>query len=72
LFDLENRTLTFAGKESTIARWEVWFQTPVGLMTTLTDALNACTQNDFPPNQVIVPVPVAVDADGRYEIIIRA
>lgn len=55
------------GKTFPILRWEVWFQTIMGLHKTLPDALIHASNHDMPP-EIIRPVTVAV-ADGMYEAV---
>lgn len=58
-------------RSRTIDRWAVWFRTPVGLHSELSAAINWCTKNDMNPDLMIVPVPVAVAANGMYEAVSR-
>jgi len=44
--------------------------TPVGVIDNLDETLTKCTECDWPPD-IIIPVPVAIDEAGRYEIISR-
>lgn len=71
MFDLNGPSLTFNESEVRIKTWEVWFMTPKGLVTDFTEAKNICLANDWEPNLVISPVPVAIDEAGRHEIILR-
>lgn len=71
MFDLEKRTLIQGGNELPIVRWEVWFLTPKGLANVLGDAIDVCQSIDMDPAACIVPVPVAIDNAGRYEVIMR-
>jgi len=71
MFNLEEESLTFGGKTAPIVTWAVWFSTPFGLIEHLQEASARCLENDMKPNAVIAPVPVAIDAEGRYEIIMR-
>jgi len=71
MFNLETKTLNQNGKELPIKQWVVWFQTPIGLVTDYDEAIQRCKECDFDPNAVISPVPVALDIDDRYEIIMR-
>ena len=54
-----------------INRWEVWFQTPMGLYETFEEAQKMCVANDWLPSLMIVPVPVALDHEDNYEISTR-
>lgn len=71
MFDLVEGTLTFGNRTLPIVKWEVWFMTPFGLIEHLKDACARCAQNEIEPNGMISPVPVALDSDERYEIIVR-
>jgi len=71
MFNLTERTLIFGGKTLPIVKWEVWFMTPFGLIADLQEANQRCIDNDMNPNQVVSPVPVALDSDERYEVILR-
>jgi len=61
----------FDGKMLPIKRWEVWYQTPFGIIDSLDLAVSKCLENDLDPNALIAPCPVAIDEAGRYEIIVR-
>lgn len=58
-----------SGKESPVIRWEVWFQTPMGVTDDLAIAVGMCTDNDMPAQLVIRPVAVAIAEDETYEVI---
>lgn len=72
MFDLKNQTLTQGRQTLPIKSWQVFFQCPKGLCTTLEEAIDACEASDWDPNLVICPVCVALDEAGRYEIIMRS
>jgi hypothetical protein len=71
VFDLEKGTLTQYQKECPIVEWQVWYVIPKGVTDSIQEAIRICQENDWGPNAVIQPVPVAIDEDGRYEIIVR-
>ena len=51
-----------------IARWEVWFRTPLGLCRTLDEAKAACATHEMAAQFSIMPVPVAVTATLYEEV----
>ena len=54
---------------STINRWEVWFAVPMlGLFSKRQEAIKACEDVDWDPNEVILPTPVAIDDEDYYEV----
>lgn len=71
MVDVANQTLRFKGKTLPITAFVVWFMTPFGLIDNLDEAVDKCNENDVPPQAVIVPVPVAIDEEGRYEMVVR-
>ena len=72
MFDLGKGTITFDRKPLPIKKWEVWFMCPFGVIDNLLEAIEKCLENDMMPERIIVPVPVAIDEAGRYEIIVRS
>lgn len=71
MFHLTNKTLTFDSKPLPIKQFTVWFITPMGLIERIDDAIEKCKESDMDPELCIVPVPVAIDEAGRYEVIVR-
>ena len=71
MFDLENQIITFTNRPLPIVKWEVWFMTPFGVIDSIEGAISKCREMDMEPRRVIMPVPVAIDEAGRYEIIVR-
>jgi hypothetical protein len=68
MYNLPERTITLRGKEHPILAFEVWFQTPVGLFANVEDASKHLQGMDFDPRLCMVPVTVAIAADGIYEV----
>jgi hypothetical protein len=68
MYSIKDKTLTIQGQTTSIERWEVWFQTPFGLIENLDDAIIRVESSDCDPNFTIVPVVVAI-AGSRYEVI---
>jgi hypothetical protein len=60
MIDLREDHLRFGDKDERIIKWEVWFQTPVGLTQNLPEAREICQKLDLIPEMAIVPVPVAI------------
>jgi hypothetical protein len=58
------------GKFEPIIRWEVWFQTPFGLIHDFQKAKQRVESADLDPDSTIVPVPVAISSNV-YEVVIR-
>ncbi len=67
-YHLKTPTMMFADE---INRWEVWFQTPIGLFSDFKEAEKLCIANDWLPSRMIVPVPVALDHEDNYEVSTR-
>ena len=68
MINLADRTITLKGKTTTIEDFAVWFRTPFGLHASLDTALAAVREGDLDPKHTVVPVAVAVGADGTtYE-----
>lgn len=59
-----------SGKPEPIKEWVVAFQTIEGLFTTLDEAVASAEKCGYPVT-MIQPVPVALDAQGHYEVCIR-
>jgi hypothetical protein len=59
-----------SGKMLAIEKWEVWFQTPFGLINDFKEAKQRVESADLDPDSTIVPVPVAISG-GVYEIVVR-
>ncbi len=57
-------------KPEPIAKWVVYFQTPKGLYSELHEAVESAESIGF-PLEAIQPVPVALDAQGHYEVCVR-
>ena len=70
MINLETKTIKHGDGEQPIKKWVVMFQTPFGLCDTLEEAQTLCMANDWLPNLMIVPIPVAVGID-TYEISVR-
>ena len=52
-----------------IDRWEVWFLVPMsGVFKDRVEAIKICKDLDWSPNEVIIPVPVAISHDETYEV----
>lgn len=71
MISFSDEELSLNGKPSTITEWQVWFQTPFGLMQSFREAVQKCKENELDPDLVIQPVPVARDQIGRYEVVMR-
>lgn len=67
MISLVDRTISRGGRVWPVARCEVWWRTPLGLHTTLDDALAACKPLEMDPRFSVVPVAVAVAEDGTHE-----
>lgn len=67
MIDIARGYITIQGKEEEIKKFEVWFQTPFGLLEARIDAVNRCLGNDMDPTQCIRPVSVAV-SESSYEV----
>ena len=59
--------ITLNGKTEPILRYEVWFQTPFGLVQSVQDGIKQCAAVDFEPDRTLLPVSVAV-SESMYEI----
>jgi hypothetical protein len=70
MIQLAQRLVTIQGKEEKILSFEVWFQTPWGLIDKLDDAVARCVAHDIDPNINLVPVSVAI-TETNYEVIGR-
>ncbi len=67
--NLEEKVLYGVGEETPIIRWEVWFLVPMhGPFKDLDAAISTCKGVDWLPNEVIIPVPVAIGEDETYEV----
>lgn len=71
MFNLTNHTVTLGSTTYHIERFEVWFQSPMGLFDNIDLALEKCKSNDIDGEFFIAPVPVAIAAGGIYEVLIR-
>lgn len=65
MIDVESKQILFGDKEERILKWEVVFQTPLGVCATLHDAVEACRKHDINPHMAIVPLPVAISQTQR-------
>lgn len=64
----ETGTLQVLGEISEIRRWEVHFRVPVGIFSSVQEAVNWCHKHDLDPELIIRPVPVAFISDTQYEV----
>lgn len=71
MINVQKQTMGVSGTEVPIGKWEVWYMTFNGLHESHESAVEACLKADLDPNRSIVPVPVAIDAAGRYEVASR-
>lgn len=71
MVDLDQKIVGINKEYTAISTWEVWFQTPFGLIRNFDEAVLRCKTNDLDPNMVIQPVPVAVGAFGYTEVVMR-
>lgn len=65
MVDLISRTISQDGKSHLIMKFEVWWRTPFGLHTNLTEATARLQDNDMPVTLALA-IPVAV-AEDTYE-----
>jgi len=63
--------MTLDGVTEPVTGFEVWFSTPLGLTTSLEEAIERCESNDLLPELNIAPVAVAVTSTRRYEVLSR-
>lgn len=74
MLDIATQTITQPYKDTDepligrIIKWEVWFQTPFGLMSDAKEAVQKCEENNFPTGHVVAAVAVAIDEYGRAEL----
>lgn len=68
MYNLVEKTITLDGHTEPIVRFEVWFQTPVGLCTNVDIAVQALESMDFDPRISMVPVTVAIASNTLYEV----
>lgn len=71
MIDLVARKITLQGRTQDITGFQVWWQSPVGLFDKLEEAQAKVVELELDPRQMIVPVSVAIAADGTYEVIGR-
>lgn len=57
-----------SGINEPIRKWEVWFQSPFGVLESREDAVKVCEQNGLNPEMTLIPVPVAKADNGVYEV----
>lgn len=63
--------ITLFDQTTTIVRYEVWFQSPWGLLNDREDAIQRCVANDMDPDSVLIPVSVAIGEGNAYEVVGR-
>lgn len=68
---LKGKSMTLDGVTEPVTGFEVWFSTPLGLTTSLEEAIERCESNDLLPELNIAPVAVAVTSTRRYEVLSR-
>lgn len=68
---LTSTTLILGDKVMSIRAWEVWFQTPFGLVDNLVGARKLVQNRDLDPELTIVPVCVALGDGDYYEVVVR-
>ncbi len=66
MINLKDGTIVLGDKIEQIKRYEVWFQTPTGLVVERQEAVQLVTQNEW-PEHVVRAVPVAI-SDTLYEV----
>lgn len=71
MISLSEGKIVHGDQESEIRTWVVWFMTFNGLHETRISAVDACLKADIDPDRSIVPVPIAIDYKGRYEVASR-
>lgn len=69
-FDTSRGAIVRGEVNERIKRWDVWFQTPFGLCTTLDEAVAKVKELDMNPNMVIIPIPIAV-SESTHEAYFR-
>lgn len=67
MINMGTASLHLRGNVFEIKKWEVWFQTPFGLMESHDDAITFCKSRDLDPTLCVIPVPVALGDNGDYE-----
>lgn len=70
LIDLERGEIILGEKKVKIKKFEVWWNSPMGLHTSFDDAKDQMRTQELPINMIVKPVPVAIAEDGTYECII--
>jgi hypothetical protein len=70
---IEDNTIYGVGSDpEAITAWEVWFLVPMkGLVADREEAVKACKENDFNPDDVLIPVSVAIGERGGYEPVLK-
>lgn len=68
----ETEKMTLDGYEAhKIKDWVVWFMTPFGVYSELSQAVRFCKSRDIDPEVNIIPVPVARGENGHFELVRR-
>lgn len=70
MISLKENQITLGDKSEPILRFEVWFQSPFGLLTDRVGAIEQVAAHDLEPDQVLIPVSVAV-SETLYEVVGR-
>lgn len=68
---IKQNKMSFNGEWVPIVDWKVWFMTPKGVTESYDLAHSMCVECDWDPDLNIIPVPVAFDSLGNYEVIRR-
>lgn len=68
MFNREKKAVVIQGKTEPVLKFEVWFQTPMGLFDAYEDAVKRLIADDMDINQCMKPVAVAISSSS-YEVI---
>jgi hypothetical protein len=68
---LAKNEIALFGRVEPVQRYEVWFQSPWGLIPSRSEAVEHCLAHDMDPESVLIPVSVAVGPDNLYEVVGR-
>lgn len=68
MIDIVQGTITLGGETHEIHRFEVWWQTPFGLVEERTEAIARVSEAglDLDARLVLRPVPIAISMDRKF------